>query len=250
MALIAQTNLALYQQLAEHRYPRAEREQVAHAYRLAMRLFSGLYRGSEKPFLSHLVGTASVLATEKAPLNTVIAGLLHAAYMTGDFGFQSGQRTTQRKREFLRQRVGDEVEALISAYTDFPWNSTAIARYREQAGTLQAQERQLLLIRLANELEDQLDQGMLYCSARKADLVSSAPVQANLLEIAGYLKSANLEARLAAAFALFNTGETPVSAAAHMGRSALILPPSSKRKALPMLLGGIYRRIHRAKNWA
>ena len=40
--------------------------------------FPGTYRGSGKPFLAHLVGTASVLASLRARTPVVVTGLLHA----------------------------------------------------------------------------------------------------------------------------------------------------------------------------
>ena len=82
----AQTNLQLYRQLAERGYPTSEIASVARAYELGLRLFPGTYRGSGKPFLAHLVGTASILSTLQARMPVIAAGLLHSVYTHGEFG--------------------------------------------------------------------------------------------------------------------------------------------------------------------
>ena len=61
--LIAQTNLQLYNQLFAQPSTANDLGDVRAAYELAAELFSGLYRCSGKPFVAHVVGTASVVAT-------------------------------------------------------------------------------------------------------------------------------------------------------------------------------------------
>jgi (p)ppGpp synthase/HD superfamily hydrolase len=74
----AQTNIQLYRQLDAEGYAAADVETVARAHEVALRLFPGIYRGSGKPFIAHLVGTASVLVSLRARNPVVITGLLHA----------------------------------------------------------------------------------------------------------------------------------------------------------------------------
>ena len=71
MTAYAQTNIQLYNQLAELGYTAEDVRRVHRGYGLAMQLFTGSYRGSGRPFLSHLVGTASVLASVRAPISTI-----------------------------------------------------------------------------------------------------------------------------------------------------------------------------------
>jgi len=82
----AQTNLGLYKQAHAAGYARGELVWLRDCYEFATSLFTGHLRASGKPFLSHLVGTASTLAALGAPAVAVGAGLLHAAYSDGDFG--------------------------------------------------------------------------------------------------------------------------------------------------------------------
>lgn len=158
----AQTNLQLYTQLRHASYSTDQLAPVRAGYDLAIRLFSASFRGSGKPLLSHLVGTASILASiEQSPV-IVTAGLLHAAYALGDFG-DGRFGVADAKRERVRAAVGPEIEHLVERYTAFDWNKNTIPSIRQRVDSLNQLERDVLVIRLANELEDHLDYGVLYC---------------------------------------------------------------------------------------
>jgi (p)ppGpp synthase/HD superfamily hydrolase len=157
----AQTNLQLYAELRAAKYSAADIDCIRAAYELAMVLFTGRYRGSGKPFLAHLVGTASILATMHVRAPIVAAGLLHAAYTQGDFG-NGWSGPSPEKRERLRVAVGAEVEDLIGRYTSLRWHTHTISEIHDGLEALAPREREVLLVRLANELEDHLDLGVLY----------------------------------------------------------------------------------------
>ena len=159
----SQTNLQLYAQLRETRYLPADIDCIRAAYELALLLFTGRYRGSGKPFLAHLVGTASVLASLHVRAPLVAAGLLHAAYAQGEFG-NGWSGVAPEKRQRLQEAVGPEVEELVRQYTLLSWHDRTIPKIHHEIETLDSQERDVLLIRLANELEDHLDLGVLYCA--------------------------------------------------------------------------------------
>src|SRR5436309_10586495 len=108
----AQTNLQLYAELRGGKYSAADITCIRAAYELAMVLFTGRYRGSGKPFLAHLVGTASILTSMQVRAPVVAAGLLHASYTQGEFG-NGWSGTDPVKRERLRTAVGAEVEDLV-----------------------------------------------------------------------------------------------------------------------------------------
>jgi (p)ppGpp synthase/HD superfamily hydrolase len=129
-----------------------------------MRLFTGQYRPSGDTFISHLVGTASILASLHTPINIVTAGLLHAAYIHGDFGLMSLRLMSGNKRQKIRDVVGDAVEDYIARYTSLKWSSRALSDVGDRLDNLDQIDRDVLLIRLANELEDSLNCGVLYCS--------------------------------------------------------------------------------------
>ena len=161
MTPYAQTNIQLYKQLGDLGYTHADIVLVHRGYGLAMQLFTGLFRGSGRPFLAHLIGTASVLAVARAPIEVVTAGLLHSAYSHGEFGnYWRGPAVAKRRR--MREAVGEEVEALVFGYTRLPWTVETIGALAGRAAAWTPEERQVLLVRLANEVDDHQDLGLLY----------------------------------------------------------------------------------------
>ncbi len=171
----AQTNLQLFNQMRAAGYVDADLRTVRTAYDLATRLFTAKFRGSGKPLLSHLVGTASVLCAVRAPAPVLAAAVLHAAYIFGEFG--DGRRgMTPAKRDAVRMAVGPEIEDLVARYEELEWTDPAIKALHARVDPLSKAERDVLLIRLANELEDHLDLGVLYCgnAQHRRDLIGSS----------------------------------------------------------------------------
>jgi (p)ppGpp synthase/HD superfamily hydrolase len=154
---------------------------------VALRLFPGTCRGSGKPFLAHLVGTASVLASLRARVPLVVTGLLHAVYTHGEFG--NGWRgMSGAKRAEIRRAVGEETEDLIACYTRLRWRRT-IPDIRARLDTMSPAERDVILVRLANELEDHLDLGILYHAdeeRRRGFMVADLPAAVEMAERLGF----------------------------------------------------------------
>lgn len=141
-------------------YSRTEIAQVAAGYRLAAKLFTGQFRSNGKPFINHLVGTASILVTLHQSLDVVIAGLLHAVYVQGDFGRRKvGTSSTKTKQ--IQLAVGLSTERYIAAYTVTKWP------IQKSVEDLREFERSVIIMRLADTLEDHLDLGILYSSQAK-----------------------------------------------------------------------------------
>ena len=159
----AQTNLRLYRQLHDGGYAPADLLWVRDGYELATALFAGQFRGSGKPFVAHLVGTASILAAVDAPPAVVVAGLVHAAYEQGDFGIARGR--TRRAR--VRAAIGDPAEALVWRYQTMPWTPADVRRLQADPAALTGTDREVALMRLANELDDNLDFAMVHAHAAK-----------------------------------------------------------------------------------
>jgi len=183
---------------------------VRAGYDLALGLFTASFRGSGKPLLSHLVGTASILASIGQSPAIVTGGLLHAAYALGDFG-DGRFGTTDAKRERVRAAVGREVEDLVARYTAFDWNRNTIPSIRQRVGQLTSVERDVLVIRLANELEDHLDYGVLYCGngESRREYIRSPLNQS--VDMARELGLATLAAALDKAFKETLTAEIPAA---------------------------------------
>ncbi|MCB1844238.1 MAG: HD domain-containing protein, partial [Halioglobus sp.] len=124
--MIAQTNLQLYRQLHAAGYSGDDIGRVQRAHEFALPAFSAQYRASGKPFIAHLVGTASVLANQGERAELLLAGLLHAVYSNGDLGIEPGKRQSARRRRLVRDQAGEGVETLIAAYDDSQWNAEGI----------------------------------------------------------------------------------------------------------------------------
>lgn len=188
MHSFAQTNLQLLTQLRQAGYSDADLNDVARAYQLVTQLFSGYFRGSGKTFVAHLVGTASILASLNAPIAIVVAGLLHAVYEFGEFG--NGVRgISLAKRQRVRQVSGQAVEAYVANYTTLQWNAQTIPAISHQLEQMGLSERYVVLMRLANELEEHLDLGILYCrnfAKRRQFVDRSHESLVKLAELLGY----------------------------------------------------------------
>ena len=148
---LAQTIVQLLEQI-EHR-PLAERQGVRRGYDFATRLFAGRYRACGRPFVSHLIGTASALDREGASIDMVLAGLLHAAYEQGEFPPGSDRRA------LLRDEIGDGAEALV--HRDQHFDTARVPDDISEA------ERDVVLLRIANEFDELGDRGMRYVGPNK-----------------------------------------------------------------------------------
>lgn len=225
----AQTNLQLYRQLHDDGRPVNEVVLLSQAYELAVPLFSAQIRSSGKPFLAHLVGTASILAAMGCRAEVVAAGLLHAAYGQGDWG-DGRQRLVPRRRQRVQRAVGREVESLVARYTEYPWNATSIAELAGRGSTLDVSEADVVTMRLANLLEDHLDLGMAYsrkgAKAKQANLVHD-----QCTRIAEALGNHRLAAELDETFAEHRTTTLPLPLLRPARDSATVAPLSHRPRA-------------------
>lgn len=174
----AQTNLQLYRQIIEQGVSSSDLAAVRRAHDVSASLFAGLYRASGKPFIAHVVGTASVLAAQRLPLPLVTAGLLHAAYVQGNFG-DGPPGPTKRRRRRISDAVGEEAERLVARYATLPWTAGDLAAQRGRVASLDALDRDVLVVRLANEVEELVDFGVLHHAdgeTRRRDILEALPV--------------------------------------------------------------------------
>lgn len=159
MSALAQTYPQLAVQVAARGWAPEDLTSLRRAYDLAATLFTARERGSGKPFLDHAVGTASGLVLDDAAPDVVVAGLLHAAYEHGDFG-DHRRGTAARHREIVRAVAGHSAEAMVAAYHELGWSATIAEGLRSTLANATPAERDVVRVRLANEVDDALDAGL------------------------------------------------------------------------------------------
>lgn len=160
MTTFAQTYPQLARQLTESGWASDELASVRAAWDLAASLFAGAERGSGKPFIDHLVGTASGVLVGGGSAAAVAAALLHAAYDQGDFGDgRTGPTASHRAR--LSAAVGAEAEDLVLRYHELGWGPSVAAEAAQTAANASPSARSVLLMRVANEVDDVLDGALL-----------------------------------------------------------------------------------------
>jgi GT2 family glycosyltransferase len=190
-AVVAQTNIALYRQMELEQYPAPAVELVKRAYGLAQIMFGGAFRASGKTFLAHVVGTASILAAYRQPAILLAAALLHAAYSHGSFPPELDE---EQRRDWLRQRIGEDVERLVWAYRR--WQGEG--RYPQTAADLagvQAHSAVAVIIALANDIEDHVDGAPALSHQAPPDSAERRAfftVVANILHLPGLARSYEL----------------------------------------------------------
>ena len=238
----AQSNLQLFNQLIANGYSENELVCVVNAYKLIMNLFTGVFRSSGKTFIAHLIGTASILVDLKAPVEIVTAGLLHAAYASGEFG-DGGRGITDSKRAQLERAFGQKIEEYVYRYTLWPEEDKPSTSAADYVNVLTSLEKDVLLIRLANQLEEYVDLGMLYSGhGRQNKYVSKENYIA--VELAQVLGFPSLAAELKVVFdEVFSTKIPPMLANITEHSSSYLLPPKTHQKRFSVALSTGIRRL-------
>lgn len=168
---LSQTYPQLANQIGEQQWTPDEMALVRRAFELAATLFASAERGSGKPFIDHLIGTASGTIIGGGRSEETAAALLHAAYEQGDFGDgRTGPRP--KRREIVRSAVGERVEMLVYRYHLLGWSREVALDAVVKLEHLDDLERSVLLIRSANELDDALDSGLLLSGKHRLPMYS------------------------------------------------------------------------------
>jgi len=102
MSAYAQTYLQLHHQIRRVGYSEKDIVYLRRVYEFAMQVFSGYYQTNAKPYLSHVVGTASILVSLHTSHHVVATALLHHVYSHGDFGDGKKGITPARRKKISR----------------------------------------------------------------------------------------------------------------------------------------------------
>jgi len=97
-----------------------------------------------------------------------------------------GQITNQA-REQLRATVRSQIERVVAVYSNYPWNASTVDNWLANARTSDAEMNQIVVIRLADTVEDVLDRAMLF-STKQENLHRqiSLTMWSKLTEVLGY----------------------------------------------------------------
>ena len=102
--------------------------------------------------------TASIALTEDQPPEAVFAALVHAAYDLARFDGFTQVPLRPGPRSPVQRELGPEVEALVREYHRTPWHDWTVAEdHVRNVDEYPEIIRRVLVLRIANELEDHLD---------------------------------------------------------------------------------------------
>ena len=223
----AQTAVCLYNQLRENNYSNTEIELVSKTYKLSKLLFSGRFQPSGKDFLSHCVGTASILASIHLPAELVAAGLIHNVYQNGDFG--DGKKfISKSKRKYIRKFINNEVEKYVAEFATSRWNSITIKDIRRRINDLSPFEKNVVLLQLADILEHLLDLDVLfYNDNERVRYTANAHI---FEEFAVHLGYPVLTEKLKESYSEINSCQISIEFSTNKNASYLVLPSSYKKR--------------------
>jgi hypothetical protein len=170
------------------------------------------------------VGTASVAADVDGRRELVLAGLVHAIYNHGEWG-DGGRGVTNRKRRILRATVGADAEAIACAYASLVYTVDDLQRAAAVARRGSSRMRDVVLLRIAGEVEEHSDLGVRLDSSPPAMRLPAA--MELMVRLAAELGAPTLAARLAAMHDEEMRGD--VAASVVDGHSPPPLAPRSHR---------------------
>jgi len=237
----AQTNIQLFNQLRRDGYSDADMRLVRDAYELAMVHYTSSFLPSGRPFVAHVVGTASILGSLRLPAPILAAALLHNVYETGDFGnVRTGPSKARRRK--IRDALGSEVETYIAKFPTLYWKPQTIRIARYDPDKLDSIDRNVLSILFADHLEHLLDRDVLYYNATAARFyIGYSKIAA---EIAEKLGLAKLAGEMREAIRETEFAELPVDLPEHRKGSFVIAPASCRKRLSIALSEGLFNGAH------
>jgi hypothetical protein len=158
---LAQTRSELLDVAIARGYRKAAIELLAQVHEVVQALMDGAYRPCGRPFLNHLVGTASVLVRYDFRADIVAAGMLHAAYTHCPPSPAGPKASIDAVCAILGGR-GSPLETRVRAYTT---RSGAWERVLPSPGDgrrLSVHDAEIVAIAAANEVEMQLSGELRY----------------------------------------------------------------------------------------
>lgn len=161
MEPIARTNVQLMNQLIRQDRSETMLKRVYDAYDLAVDLYSGYFQGDGKPFIIHVISVASTVAYLDQPDDLVVAAVVHNIYGNGDFGDGENNVVTPARQARVRAVVGRRVDDLLVRFREVRLRRS-LDHILQGFDALSEDDRQLLLMDLADHYEKFLDGALAY----------------------------------------------------------------------------------------
>ncbi|MGR8981878.1 MAG: DUF6817 domain-containing protein, partial [Gammaproteobacteria bacterium] len=196
MAPIARTNVQLLNQLIRQGRDETTLKRVYDAYNLGVGLYSGYFHGDGKPFVSHGIAVASILACLNQADDLVVAAVVHNIYGNGDFGDGEKNIVNPDRQARVRAVVGRRVDDLLLRFRELRLRRT-LDRVLEGFDALSEDDRLVVLMDLADHYEKFLDGALAYYGDCSWILEFDVPNMPKLVELAERLGHPQLGRMLA-----------------------------------------------------
>jgi hypothetical protein len=243
--VVAQTNIQLYNQLRAHGMSLDDMLLIRRAYELNTTLYTGYFQADGKPFVSHGIGVASVLTEIGQPADVIAFGLLHNVYGNGDFGDNRGPGPTPKRRQLVRDAVGDRIELMCERFGRNRVTDRSIDGMLEHLGESDEWLRTLMVVDLADTVEKHADLGCLYYGDGEWIIGEVRRAGAKFVELANALGERELATMLSESFdrVAAETEMVPMELRPADGRqySKLVVPRSCRRRRQPRYVVGQVR---------
>ena len=248
---VAQTNLQLYNQLRREDRTLEELQLIHRAYEFTTTIYGAYLQPDGKPFLSHSVGVASIVAQLGLPIDFVAAAIAHNIYVNGDFGDGRSSSATRSRRRLVIDHLGERIEDLIFRFKDYRLTLRTIDDLLARLDGFDEDERHLLLMDLADHLEKYVDLGVLYYGQDRwaRDVVEQRGDL--LIEAANRLGHPDLASALWQAFSAVESEESSVSPTLRTSDGTkylkLVVPRSCRRRLMPIVASRTQKWWRRAR---
>ena len=181
---LRQTLSGLFELAQSRGFNQEEWGMLEMAHRLAMMLMNGAYRPCGRPFINHLVGTASVLVHYGFRARVVGAGLLHSAYTHSARGSADGQADIARIHQLLGGRES-RLEASAYAYALRAQRWQRLRTSRSWQLELSVEDAEILAIASANEVDMHLSGEYRFSGRRDMETRNVADLIAHVCSVLG-----------------------------------------------------------------
>jgi hypothetical protein len=206
---LKQTVTGLIEAAHARGYTTGEIMNIKSAHWTALLLSSGGYRPCGRPFINHLIGTASVLVHFGFEARLIVAALLHAAYTHAPKMRGNAQETVDAVARILGG-AGSPVDRMVRAYTlrDRRWAELAgLDDWQDVATT---EDAETAIIAMANLIDMRLSGEIRSSGRTDEDLAALAKAEqiCDLIGVPGLAETLRIEDKHVPS-ALFADGKRP-----------------------------------------